>query len=207
LIWIMFGAEWWWWGAKLSWFAKIQKWHNLESALMFQLCLSITLNPERVCRDGLDQSCSSWWDLGWGAKSWNFLVYKSLNTEAQNGHHDKNGRFDHYLMWSIWIQIWFDLSFFDSKGVLKCLVTFSNQWHKPNWPRLSIFKNGQNHMWGFLWFLSFIPFFLFCFSLWSQGIKGRVLVHWQELQTHTMAMSHNNAQLLCIALYANKSFC
>ena len=25
LIHIMFGAEWWWWGAKLSWFAKIQK--------------------------------------------------------------------------------------------------------------------------------------------------------------------------------------
>jgi hypothetical protein len=42
--------------------------------LRFQLCLSITLDLARICRGDRYQSCSSWWGLGWGAKSWNCLV-------------------------------------------------------------------------------------------------------------------------------------
>jgi hypothetical protein len=36
----IFDTGWWWWCAKLSGFAKIQKRHNLESDLICQLFLS-----------------------------------------------------------------------------------------------------------------------------------------------------------------------
>ena len=74
LIQILFGTQWWWWCAKLSWFVKIQKCPNLESDLMLLLCLIILRNVERICRGGLYHSCSPWWGLGWGVKNWDCLV-------------------------------------------------------------------------------------------------------------------------------------
>jgi hypothetical protein len=40
----LFGTQRWWWCAKLSWFVKFQKGHNLESDLMSLLCLMIIRN-------------------------------------------------------------------------------------------------------------------------------------------------------------------
>ena len=74
LIQILFGTQWWWWCAKLSWFVKIQNGYDLESDLVLQLCLMRLRNVERICMGGFYQSCSPWFGLGWGAKSWDCLV-------------------------------------------------------------------------------------------------------------------------------------
>ena len=71
---LMFGTQWWWWCAKWCRFVKIQIWPNLESDLMLSLCLLILSNRKRTSQSGQQQSCSTWWGLGLGAKSWETLV-------------------------------------------------------------------------------------------------------------------------------------
>ena len=103
---IMFGTFWWSWFAKESWFEKIQMWHDLKSISLFHLCLIIVSNRKGTSQSGQHQKCSTWWGLGWGAKSWESLVKKNLNTGAQSGYPDVNGTHDHYHMWEV-----FDFSF------------------------------------------------------------------------------------------------
>ena len=63
-------------GGVQSWVGlqKNQKWHNLESDLMSPICILVLRNRERTSQSGQHQKCSTWWGLGWGAKSWDCLV-------------------------------------------------------------------------------------------------------------------------------------
>ena len=67
---------------------------------MFQLWMSIVLDPKWIWHGGLYQSFSPWCALGWHAKNWESLVWKTWKPGAQSGDQNINGRFDHYSMWS-----------------------------------------------------------------------------------------------------------
>ncbi len=113
LIGTIFGTPWWWWCAKLSWFVKFQKVDNLVFVSKLLLCLFTIWIWARICRGCFGQSGSPWCCLGWGAKSWQSLVWKTSKPGAQRWHQDKIVNFDHYCMWvgfefkfdSIWVSL------------------------------------------------------------------------------------------------------
>ena len=58
---------------------------NLESVSKWHLGLTNLSNGQSFGQSGQHEKCSSWWGLGWGAKSWQGLVWKFLNKRAQSG--------------------------------------------------------------------------------------------------------------------------
>ena len=70
-------------------------WGNLESVSTLPLCILIIINRKGTGQSGQHQKCSSWWGLGWGAKSWEGLVWESPNKKAQSGYDIKIVNFDH----------------------------------------------------------------------------------------------------------------
>jgi hypothetical protein len=62
--------------------------------------MSIVIDQRWFWQGGLYQSCSPWCALGWHAKSWESLVWKTWNREAQSSDQNINGSFDHYCMWA-----------------------------------------------------------------------------------------------------------
>ncbi len=70
--------------------------------------MSLEFDPRWIWPGGLYQSCSPWGVLGWGAKNWIGLVWKTWNPGAQSSDQVVNGRNGHYFMWSQ-IELGFDL--------------------------------------------------------------------------------------------------
>ena len=62
--------------------------------------MSLVFDPRWFWYGGLYKSCSPWCALGWGAKNWESLVWKTWKLGAQSGDQNTNGRFDHHFMWS-----------------------------------------------------------------------------------------------------------
>ena len=62
--------------------------------------MSKAIDQEGFWQGGLYKKCSPWCALGWHAKSWESLVWKTWNGEAQSSDQNNNGRFDHYCMWA-----------------------------------------------------------------------------------------------------------
>ena len=62
--------------------------------------MSIEFDLKGIWHGDLYKKCSPWCCLGWGAKSWESLVWKFWNREAQSSDQAINGRFDHYHMGS-----------------------------------------------------------------------------------------------------------
>ena len=70
--------------------------------------MSLVFDPRWFWYGGLYKSCSPWCALGWGAKNWESLVWKTWNPGAQSSDQNANGKNDHYFMWSP-IELGFDL--------------------------------------------------------------------------------------------------
>jgi hypothetical protein len=85
------------WNSKKSkkWQSEIVP-HNKKS----QLWMNLVIDQRWFWPGGLYKKSSPWCALGWHAKSWESLVWKTWNREAQSRDQNINGRFDHYHMWS-----------------------------------------------------------------------------------------------------------
>ena len=90
----------WWWNCQIQRNAKLAKCEIVPLNKKLQLYMSIVFDPRWFWHGGLYQSCSPWCALGWGAKNWESLVWKTWNARAQISDQNINGRFDHYHMWS-----------------------------------------------------------------------------------------------------------
>ena len=101
-IWVVFDQR--RWGVVVEFsnskICKNSKCENVPLNKKCQLWMSIAFDLKRIWHGDLYKKCSPWCGLGWGAKSWQSLVWKFWIARAQSSDQTIIGRFDQYHMWA-----------------------------------------------------------------------------------------------------------